>query len=122
LYNLKQINQFSDIYKNAEITTHIVSADDKMVEIEYAILPASLLTNSIKNITSFGYSTDTHGQIYPIYINSEGLKQIRINQATGIYEMGLLFDSNEENIISPIITEFQIPKDIDFSLTYGYQI
>lgn len=111
-YNIKQITNFSEEVKNAEIEeveiTRVVIKDDHMVE---QIEQVGYIELKIENIVKFGYICEDRGIGLPIFLKIDGKYQKFEIGKTGMYEAS---DIDVDGIKIPV------GKDKDFIFTFDY--
>ena len=118
--NISQVTNFSPEIISAETEIITVFIGNKeYVEVEYYVLPVSILTKS-KNtfINKLGYTCEPKGIDYPIILTSNGKTSTIHIGKTGMFEISpeIFMDINdkeaEEINCIPQITEIKIPKNI----------
>jgi hypothetical protein len=113
-YDIKQITNFSEEVKNAEIEeveiTRVVIKDDHMVE---QIEQVGYIELKIENIVKFGYICENRGIGLPIFLKIDGKYQKFEIGKTGMYEAS---DIDVDGIKIPV------GNDKDFNFTFDYVI
>lgn len=124
MYSIQQVTNFSDVVKNAPVTSHVIN--DKNVL--YATLNAGDLTRNGSALIKLGYTCEPKGSQYPIYLMVQNsYKEIWIG-ITGMFEIqpelfkNINDESAEDIELIPHVTAIQVPKDIVFKLDYAYSM
>lgn len=132
--NIRQVTNFSQEVTSAEQESlSIYIGNKEYIDVNYYILPASILTNSLNTpINKLGYICEPRGIDYPIVITAEGGEHTFYLGKTGIFEiMSETFsdinnDEAEEIECIPQITQIKVPKGIEgeepikFKLDYEF--
>ena len=124
MYSIQQVTNFSDVVKNAPVTSRVI--DEKNVL--YYTLQAGDLTRNGSALLKLGYTCEPKGSQYPIYLMVQNsYKEIWIG-ITGMFEIQpeIFKNINEESAedieLIPRVTAIQVPKDIVFKLDYAYSM
>lgn len=124
MYSIQQVTNFSDVVKNAPVTSRVI--DEKNVL--YYTLQAGDLTRNGNALLKLGYTCEPKGSQYPIYLMVQNsYKEIWIG-ITGMFEIQpeIFKNINEESAedieLIPRVTAIQVPKDIVFKLDYAYSM
>lgn len=124
MYSIQQVTNFSDVVKNAPVTSRVI--DEKNVL--YYTLQAGDLTRNGSALLKLGYTCEPKGSQYPIYLMVQNsYKEIWIG-ITGMFEIQpeIFKNINEESVedieLIPRVTAIQVPKDIVFKLDYAYSM
>lgn len=134
--NICQVTNFSS--KVTSATTEVISVyigNKEYVNVEYYVLPASILTDSLNTpINKLGYICEPKGIDYPIILTANRKISTIYLGKTGMFEtMPETFSDindkdNKEIDCIPEITEIKIPKGIagdipiKFKLDYVFSI
>lgn len=132
--NIKQVTNFSNEVTSASTETlSIYIGNTEYVDVEYYVLPASVLTGTNTPINKLGYICEPKGIDYPIVITTGGQSKMIYLGKTGMFETmpEIFLDINaegaEELDCTPEITEIKVPKGIagdepiKFKLDYVFQ-
>ena len=134
--DIRQVTNFSSVVTSASQRTIAVYVDDReYVNVDYYILPVSLLTGSLNTpINKLGYVCEPKGFNYPIIITTANVKRTIYLGKTGMFETmpETFLDINDEHAEElecvPQITEIEVPKGIPgeepikFKLDYAFTI
>lgn len=132
--NIKQVTNFSPEVTSAALETIAVYiGNTRYVNVDYYVLPVSILTDSSNTpINKLGYICEPKGIDYPIVITTDGVDRIIYLGKGGMYETTpeTFLDINDVNATelncTPEITKVKVPKgisgeeDIKFKLDYTY--
>lgn len=124
MYSIQQVTNFSDVVKNAPVTSRVIDKKNVL----YYTLQAGDLTRNGSALLKLGYTCEPKGSQYPIYLMVQNsYKEIWIG-ITGMFEIQpeIFKNINEESVedieLIPRVTAIQVPKDIVFKLDYAYSM
>ena len=134
--NIRQVTNFSqEVTSASQETIPIYIGNRETVNVDYYILPISILTGSSNTpINKLGYVCEPRGIDYPIIITAGGQRKFFYLGKTGMFELmpETFLDINNEEAEEidciPQITEIEIPKSIPgdtpikFKLDYSFTI
>ena len=136
MYNIRQLTNFSpEVTSATQRTIAVYVGNKRYVNVDYYILPASILTGSANTpINKLGYICEPKGIDYPIIIKTAEQSRTIYLGKTGIFETmpETFLDINDEDAEEleciPKITEVEVPKSISgeppikFKLDYSFTI
>lgn len=131
--NIRQVTNFSSEVTSASQRTITVYIDNReYVDVDYYILPVSILTGSSTTpINKLGYVCEPRGINYPILITSGNETKTIYLGETGMLEImpeTFIDIENGEKEYIPQITKIEVPKGIfgeepiKFKLDYAFTI
>ena len=132
--NIKQVTNFSPEVTSAALETIAVYiGNTRYVNVDYYVLPVSILTDSSNTpINKLGYVCEPKGIDYPIVITTNGVDRIIYLGKDGMFETTpeTFLDINDTKAVklncTPEITKVKVPKSISgeepikFKLDYTY--
>ena len=134
--DIRQVTNFStEVTSATQETLTIYVGNKKYINVEYYVLPVSVLTGSSDiPINKLGYVCEPKGFDYPIIITTAGTDRIIYLGKTGMFEtmpenfLDINDEDAEELNCIPQITKIKLPKGIPgekpikFKLDYVFAI
>jgi len=132
--NTKQVTNFTpEVTSAMQETISVYIGNKEYVNVDYYILPISILTGSASTpINKLGYICEPRGIDYPIAITAGSERKLIYIGKTGMFEImpETFLDANDEEAEEidciPQITEIEVPKGIPgdvpikFKLDYSF--